>query len=101
MRSTVKSTKGTVFLVLLLVFSASAAVIKVAKTGGDFSTIQAAINSSIIGEVIMITDAETYREQVTIDSSKNYLTLTSKSPTSLKKPTIYFRDNVNVGPRFR
>jgi hypothetical protein len=84
---------------LLFVFPLSAATITVAKSGADYSTITAAIKAAKPGDVIKIMDAATYEEQVTFDSSKYQLTLTSKEPASLSKPRIKFQDRVNVGPK--
>ena len=41
----------------------------------------------------------TYPEQVTIDSTKNGLTLTSSNPTALNKPRVVWQDLVNVHPK--
>jgi hypothetical protein len=86
---------------VFLVYSTAAfSIIRtVAKSGADFATISAAVSASAPGDVIVIADAGTYEEQVTIDSSKSPLTLTSNNPTSLIKPTIRYRDTMNVGPR--
>lgn len=76
-----------------------ATILPVAKTGAPFSTISAAVTASAPGDVILIMDTATYEEQVIIDSTKCPLTLTSNNPTSLKKPTIKYKDMINVGPR--
>jgi hypothetical protein len=72
----------------------------VAKDGtGDFTTIMAAIKKAGPGDIVQILDAATYPEQVTIDSTKNGLTLCSTNPTSISKPRIVFQDRINIGPR--
>jgi len=72
----------------------------VSKDGnGMFTTIQAAVNMSAAGDTVKILDAATYPEQVTIDSTKNGLTLTSSNPTALNKPRIVWQDIVNVHPK--
>jgi hypothetical protein len=83
-----------------LSFSPFAATFTVAKDGsGQFTTIMAAIKTAGPGDIVQILDNATYPEQVTIDSTKNGLTLTSKNPTDMNKPRIMWRDIVNVGPR--
>jgi hypothetical protein len=76
-----------------------AATITVAKSGADFTTISAAIKAAQPGDVIKIMDVAIYEEQVTIDSTKYALILTSKDPASLIKPTVKYKDTINVGPR--
>ena len=66
---------------------------------GTYTLIQAAVNASVPGDTVKILDAATYPEQVTIDSTKNSLTLTSANPTSLNKPKIVWQDQVNEGPK--
>lgn len=77
-----------------------AATFTVSKDGrGAFSSIQAAVNAAKPGDVVDILDAATYAEQVTIDSTKNSLTLIgAKKPTD-PKPTILYQDKIHVGPR--
>ena len=80
-------------------FSLYAITRTVAQNGtGAFKTIQAAINASAPGDVVEIIDAATYPEQVTIDSTKNELTLTSSNPTALNKPRVVWQDLVHVHP---
>ncbi len=80
-------------------FSLYAITRTVAQNGtGAFKTIQAAINASAPGDVVEIIDAATYPEQVTIDSTKNGLTLTSSNPTALNKPRVVWQDLVHVHP---
>ncbi len=87
-------------LVTLAFFQAAFAItITVAKTGADCKTINEALGKAQAGDIIKIMDANTYEEQVTIDSNKCPLTLTSKDPTSLNKPVIKFQDITHVGPR--
>jgi len=72
----------------------------VSKDGrGMFTTIQEAVNKAAPGDIVQILDVVSYPEQVTIDSTKNGLTLTSVAPTALNKPKIVWQDKVNVGPR--
>jgi len=77
---------------------------------GMFTTIQAAVNAARQGQIIEILDTEIYREQVTIDGrdespwpgvtgGKNGITIRSRNPTSLFKPTILYQDNDNRSPR--
>jgi parallel beta-helix repeat protein len=81
-------------------FSSAATPYTVAKDGsGQYSTIMAAINAAGPGDVVQILDVATYPEQVTIDSTKYGLTLTSKNPTDISKPRIVWQDTMNVGPR--
>ena len=93
------------YLLCAMLFACSIADILFANTltvsqngGGSFTTIQAAINAAKPGDVVKILDAATYTEQVTIDSTKNGLTLTSSEPTALNKPRIIWQDTVNVHP---
>jgi len=64
-----------------------------------FTTIQAAVNAANPGDIIEITDTEVYEEQVTIDSTKHGITIRSKNPTSLTKPTIKYQDRTNQSPK--
>ncbi len=75
------------------------AVITVAKSGGMFNSIQAAVDASRPGDEIVINDLGVYEEQVTIDSTKKDLILRSKSPLSINKPVIKWLDEENVGPK--
>jgi hypothetical protein len=78
----------------------SAATYTVSKDGsGQYTTIMAAIKVAGPGDIVQILDAAAYPEQVTIDSTKNGLTLCSKNPTDMNKPRIIWRDTVNVSPR--
>jgi hypothetical protein len=97
-----KSIKLSLFVSFVAGFfySTFAATLTVAKDGsGQFTTIMAAINAAGPGDVVQILDVATYPEQVTIDSTKNGLTLTSKDPTAMSKPRIVWRDTVNVRPK--
>ncbi len=79
--------------------SCPAATFTVSKDGrGTFSTIQAAVNKAGKGDVIEVLDAAVYPEQVTIDSTKDGLTLISANPTALQKPTITWDDQTDVYP---
>jgi hypothetical protein len=98
----IKSFKLSVFISLFIGFSFSpfAATFTVAKDGsGSYTTIMAAIKRAQPGDIVQILDLATYPEQVTIDSTKNGLTLCSKNPTALNKPRIVYRDIINIGPR--
>lgn len=89
-----------IVVILLNVISSSAGTLTVAKNGsGMFTGIQAAINAAGPGDVVKILDAATYPEQVTINGTKNGLTLTSSDPTSLSKPKIIWKDEANKGPQ--
>jgi hypothetical protein len=98
----IKSIKLSFFVGLIagFTFSTFAVTYTVSKDGsGQYTTIMAAIKAAGPGDVVQILDVATYPEQVTIDSTKNGLTLTSKNPTDINKPRIVWRDTVNVGPR--
>ena len=88
---------------VLITFSAihvQSATHTVAKDGSaEFTSVQAAINAAKAGDIVEIVDLSTYNEQVTIDSTKNGLTLRSSNPTSPRKPVIMWQDKVNVGPK--
>jgi hypothetical protein len=84
---------------LILTPAVFAINIKVAKSGGDFSTITAAIKAAMSNDVITILDKEIYEENVTFDSTRNNITLTTSDPTALTKPTIKYTDQTHVGPR--
>lgn len=96
---------GLVCSVLLLglfgaVSPSKAATFTVSKDGrGAFSTISAAIAKAGKGDVIEILDAAVYPEQVTIDSNHAGLTLRSSNPQSLQKPTIRWKDILDVSPK--
>jgi hypothetical protein len=87
------------FILLTYTNASFAATRTVAKTGADFTTISAAIVAAAPGDMIVIMDTETYEEQVTIDSTKYPLIIKSNNPLSLTKPTIKYKDTLNVGPR--
>ena len=74
-------------------------VSKVADDAAQFNTVQAAVNAAKPGQIIEILDTATYREQVTIDSTKHGITIRSKYPTDLAKPKIVWRDTVNQSPK--
>jgi hypothetical protein len=88
-------------MLLSLVLPVSSTVITVAKSEtADFKTIQAAVNAATNrGDTVLILDDSTYNEQVTIDSTKDNLTLCSKNPLALKKPIIRYRDVINNLPK--
>jgi hypothetical protein len=91
------------FLASLFFFSIQisyAETFTVSKTGGaGFTTVQAAVDAAGPGDIVKILDAATYAEQVTIDSTKNGLTLTSSDPASQNKPKIVWQDKINAGPQ--
>jgi hypothetical protein len=75
-----------------------------------FTTIQAAVNAARPGQIIEIQDNAIYDEQVTIDGrdespwagvtgGKNGITIRSRNPTSINKPTIRWHDTQNTSPR--
>jgi hypothetical protein len=66
---------------------------------GEYTSVQAAVNKAKSGDDVVILDFAVYKEQVTIDSSKNRLTLRSENPKLRLKPTIRYQDKTNVGPR--
>lgn len=76
-----------VLSVVLFFFSTlSAATFTVSKDGrGQFSSVQKAISAAKAGDEVVILDFGTCREQVTIDSTKNRLTLRSEKPR-LRQP---------------
>ncbi len=84
----------------LMVQAAFSATYTVSKTDPDasFSSIQAAVDAAQRNDVIEITDFETYNEQVTIDSTKHFITIRSINPLSRTKPVIKWQDRANVGP---
>jgi hypothetical protein len=88
----------TTILVLIAAFAINAATLRVSQQDGPYKTIMAAIKDAKAGDSVIITDAEVYKEQVTIDSTKNGLVLCSENPLSQNKPKIMFTDKVNVGP---
>jgi hypothetical protein len=97
---TIKYGNFAVLFVFLLVQLSFSATYTVSKDGtGMFSSIQQALDEAAKpGDVIEILDTATYAEQVTIDSTLSNLTLRSKNPRSLAKPTIKYTDKTNVGP---
>ena len=93
-------------LLLLICFGGSAYsqdILRVSKDpdmGGQYRTIQEAVDLARPYSTIIIMDNEIYEEQVTIEGEgKNGITLTSQNPQSPNKPTIKWRDTQNVGPR--
>ena len=91
---------GAMIFMCSIASSIFAMTYTVSKDGsGMFTTIQAAVNMSAAGDTVKILDVATYPEQVTIDSTKNGLTLTSSNPTALNKPRIVWQDIVNVHPK--
>ncbi|MDR2578026.1 MAG: hypothetical protein LBC70_04325 [Chitinispirillales bacterium] len=79
---------------------AQGADITVGKGGGAmFATVQAAVDAAAPGQVIEIVDTEVYEEQVTVDSTKNGITIRSRNPMGMEKPVIRWQDVTNRGPR--
>ena len=70
---------ATLACLAALSVSATAATIRVPQ---DYATIQAAITASATGDVVLI-DNGIYREQVTVPSSKKYLTIRGSGNTTL------------------
>jgi hypothetical protein len=89
----------TSLVILILSPSTFAITITVSKSGGDFTTITAAVKAAHPCDVIKITDQSVYEEQVTIDCHHCPLTITSSDPTALTKPTIRYWDQIHVGPK--
>lgn len=72
----------------------------VSKSGtANFNSIQAAVNVAAAGDSITIFDNSIYEEQVTIDSTKDELTIRYTDPQSIRRPVIRWLDNQNIGPR--
>ena len=85
-------------IVVLSVCAASAATLTVSKSGGgQFSSIQAAVDAAGRGDEIVITDTETYEGEVTI--AKSGIVLRSDNVAASAKPVIRFTDTIHVGPR--
>jgi hypothetical protein len=83
-----------------MVSTLTAATFTVSQDGrGQFTSVQKAVDAARAGDEVVILDFSTYKEQVTIDSTKNRLTLRSENPQLRNKPTISFLDNINQGPR--
>jgi hypothetical protein len=94
---------GKVFTTILVLIAASAinaATLRVSALDGPYKTITAAIKDAKPGDIVMITDNEVYKEQVTIDSTKNGLTLTAETPLILKsRPTVQWQDVAAQNPK--
>ncbi|HLV30010.1 MAG TPA: hypothetical protein VKY57_00435, partial [Chitinispirillaceae bacterium] len=83
--------------VFLIANVVTADIFRVAKEGQQYSSIQKAVDAANPGDVILIMDAETYEEQVTIDSAKNGLTLRADIMGG-RKPVIKYHDNKSINP---
>jgi hypothetical protein len=97
----IKSGKVLAIILLLTAWMTHAAKLTVSQQvdgGGAYRTIMSAINAAHAGDSVVILDNETYKEQVTIDSTKGGLVLCSENPKAAKKPTIVYTDKTNVGP---
>jgi hypothetical protein len=94
---------GKVFTTILVLIAASAinaATLRVSALDGPYKTIMAAIKDAKPGDIVMITDAEVYKEQVTIDSTKNGLILTAENPLNSKsRPTVLWQDVAAQNPK--
>lgn len=89
-----------VLLILLAIQIPMATTFRVAKDGSaTYTSVQKAVDAAGPNDIVEITDFGVYEEQVTIDSSKNGLTLKSSNPTSSKKPVIKYQDVTNVLPK--
>jgi len=88
---------------VLIAFSAiyiQAAIHTVAIDGSaDYASVQEAVNAATAGDTVEILDFSIYNEQITIDSTKQGLTLRASNPASSIKPVILWQDKVNVGPK--
>ncbi len=90
----------TAILLFLAVCALNAATLRVSKLEGPYTKVMDAINDAKPGDIVMITDAEVYNELVTIDSTKNGLTLTAENPLILKsRPTIKYQNIEAVNPK--
>ncbi|MBD3345719.1 MAG: hypothetical protein GF401_11720 [Chitinivibrionales bacterium] len=88
---------------VLLVFALSTTLVAktftVSKDGrGAYTSIQDAVDAAGKNDIVKILDNAVYEEQVTIDSSKAGLLLTSENPESQSKPTIKWQDTDHVHP---
>jgi len=85
---------------LLLPTLPFAATYTVSQDGrGAFTTIQAAVDKAGKNDIIEILDQAIYKEQVTIDSLHNGLTIHATNPDATKKPTISFQDVTHRNPK--
>jgi hypothetical protein len=89
----------TTILVLIAACAINAANLRVSKLDGPYTKIMDAIKDAKPGDSVIIADAEVYEEQVTIDSTKNGLVLTSENPTSRTKPTVKWLDVAAQNPK--
>ena len=95
----IKYGKMAFFLVLLMAQTSFSVIWTVKKAGGaNCTSIQEAVDKASPNDEIVITDAEVYEEQVTIDSLKTGLWI-HKDPSLSQKPTIKYRDTKNTGPK--
>lgn len=79
----------SIFLITAAAQLSFGAPFHVAQDGSaGYTSIQAAVNAASPGDEIIIDDNATYKEQVTIDSTKNNLILRSATPASSNKPHI-------------
>lgn len=92
-----------VFIIAMLAVQIGfAAVLEVSKPEdgrGAYTTVMDAVRAAKAGDIIRILDEGVYEEQVTIDSTKNGLVLTSESSGSRRKPTIKWQDKLSVNPK--
>jgi len=103
--NTMRNPARIIVLLLSMQYVTPAATYTVAKNGdGQYTTIQAAVNaakstSSRSRDTVMIIDGATYEEQVTVDSTKSWLTVTSNASDNASRPVIRYCDKENVQPK--
>ncbi len=94
-----KSVKTMIFIGIFCLIHVYGARFTVSQDGrGNYTSIQDAVDAARPGDIVEIIDNAVYEEQVTIDSTKVGLTLTSSNPESPDKPTIRYKDTENIQP---
>lgn len=96
-----KRIRGIVLGITILANLSNSTELTVSKiAGGQFTTIQSAVDASQSGDVITILDTSVYDERVVI-RNKNGLTLQSCKPEDefATRPVISYQDITNVGPK--
>jgi hypothetical protein len=87
------------FLLAAFAGTSPAATFTVSQDGrGAFSSIQAAVDKASAGDEVIILDAATYEEQVTLRSLRHF-SLRSANPASAHKPVIRWSDKTDVHPK--